>query len=288
MIKNKFHRGILLIISGLYLSFFLIYLILEIEDPMPLSLRIFMVLLGFSLYFLSFKIIWVKNRLDKISHMIVFFSILQLIYYSYIFDFNLIISGLIFIAIIIMNLMFESSHFNILINIFIGILIILSLFLKNKEAVFSVFFFASYISISLLSLYLKRYLTKNKEKLENLANQAPGALYQYQLFSDGSSCFPYASKGMFEIHKVRPMEIINDGSKVFERIHPEDYKKVIDSIQISAKNLETWHDEYRVILPEKEERWIKGNAKPEKLKDGSILWHGNIRDITREKNYNSK
>jgi len=91
MIKNKFHRGILLIISGLYLSFFLIYLILEIEDPMPLSLRIFMVLLGFSLYFLSFKIIWVKNRLDKISHMIVFFSILQLIYYSYIFDFNLII-----------------------------------------------------------------------------------------------------------------------------------------------------------------------------------------------------
>jgi len=137
-------------------------------------------------------------------------------------------------------------------------------------------------------LHLKRYLTKNKEKLENLANQAPGALYQYQLFSDGSSCFPYASKGMFEIHKVRPMEIINDGSKVFERIHPEDYKKVIDSIQISAKNLETWHDEYRVILPEKEERWIKGNAKPEKLKDGSILWHGNIRDITREKNYNSK
>ncbi len=129
----------------------------------------------------------------------------------------------------------------------------------------------------------KKKIIEMKERLENLANQAPGTLYQYQLFLDGTSKFPYASDGIYEIYEVRPKEIMDDASKVFERIHPDDYEKIVNSIQNSADNLEIWDEKYRVILPEKGKKWVHGNAKPEKLEDGSVLWHGNIREITRDK-----
>ena len=127
-----------------------------------------------------------------------------------------------------------------------------------------------------------------KERLESLTNQTPGTTYQYQLFPDGSSKFPYASKGIYDIYEVKPEEVIDDASVVFTRIHPDDYEHVVNTIQKSADNLETWYDEYRVILPKKGEKWVQGVAKPEKQKDGSILWHGNIREITKEIEMNFK
>jgi diguanylate cyclase (GGDEF)-like protein/PAS domain S-box-containing protein len=127
-----------------------------------------------------------------------------------------------------------------------------------------------------------------KNKLENLANQSPGTIYQFQRYTDGSSRFPYASEGIYDVFEVRPEEVLEDASMAFERIHPDDYESVVKNIEKSAKTLKIWEDEYRVILPTKGEKWLKGKAKPEKQEDGSILWHGNIREITNEKELNSK
>ncbi|MDZ7672843.1 MAG: hypothetical protein U5K53_08455 [Halanaerobiales bacterium] len=55
-----------------------------------------------------------------------------------------------------------------------------------------------------------------------------------------------------------------------------------------AKNLTVWEEEYRVKLPEKGIRWLEGYAEPEKKPDGSVLWHGNIRDITERKERENK
>ncbi|MGM0370812.1 MAG: diguanylate cyclase domain-containing protein [Bacillota bacterium] len=126
-------------------------------------------------------------------------------------------------------------------------------------------------------------LKESKNLLENLANQVPGMMYQYQLFPDGTSCFPYASEGIYEIYAVTPEEVMDDASKAFDSIHPDDYQQVVESINQSAENLTVWQEEYRVELPEKGVVWVEGNARPEKLSDGSVLWHGNIRDITERK-----
>ena len=51
----------------------------------------------------------------------------------------------------------------------------------------------------------------------------------------------------------------------------------------SARTLQPWHLEYRVNLPKKGVRWLSGLSRPEKMEDGSILWHGFITDITERK-----
>ena len=131
-------------------------------------------------------------------------------------------------------------------------------------------------------------ITEAKELIEDLTNQAPGTLCQYKLFPDGSSCFPYASEGIYEIYEVTPAEVIEDAAKVFARIHPDDYDQVVNSIQKSAETLNIWHDKYRVILPKQGKKWVEGRAKPEKMEDGSIIWHGNIREITDQKREEEK
>lgn len=119
--------------------------------------------------------------------------------------------------------------------------------------------------------------------IEQLAKQVPGVLYQYRLFPDGHSCFPYASEGILDIYEVTPQQVREDASAVFALLHPDDYERVAASIQESARNLTPWRCEYRVVLPRQGTRWRYGDARPQQLEDGSILWHGFITDTTARK-----
>ena len=126
-------------------------------------------------------------------------------------------------------------------------------------------------------------IKQSREMLAKLAEQVPGVVYQYRLFPDGSSAFPYSSPGMISIYGVTPEEVREDATPVFGRLHPDDYDYIVSSIQESARNLSLYHSEYRVILPEIGVRWRLCDAKPERLEDGSILWYGIITDITERK-----
>jgi len=119
--------------------------------------------------------------------------------------------------------------------------------------------------------------------LHNLAQRVPGVIYQYQLFPDGRSCFPFASEGIWSIYEVKPEQVREDATLVFRRLHPDDYEAVSASIATSASTLQEWEHEYRVMLPQQGMRWRHGKAQPEKLPDGSILWHGCITDVTERK-----
>ncbi|MCF8358987.1 MAG: PAS domain S-box protein [Prolixibacteraceae bacterium] len=115
---------------------------------------------------------------------------------------------------------------------------------------------------------------------KNLAAQVPGVVYQYRLYPDGRSAFPYSSPGMWNIYEVTPEQVQKDASPVFTRLHPDDYDYIVETINNSAKNLTVYTSEFRVILPEQGLRWRKCDARPERLEDGSTLWHGIIIDIT--------
>lgn len=123
---------------------------------------------------------------------------------------------------------------------------------------------------------------EEKERLNRIAENVPGMIYQFVLYPDGRTAFPYTSKGIEVIYGVKASEAKEDASVVFSRIHPKDVQRVTDSIMLSAKNLSVWHDEYRVILP-KGEIWVSGQASPLRQDDGAILWHGYIYDISEQK-----
>ncbi len=119
--------------------------------------------------------------------------------------------------------------------------------------------------------------------LMNLAGMVPGVIYQYRLYPDGRSAFPYASPGMFDIYEVLPDDVREDATPVFGRIHPEDHDRVAQAVLDSAENLEMFYCEFRVILPKQGLGWRSSQAKPQRMEDGGTLWHGIISDITERK-----
>lgn len=119
--------------------------------------------------------------------------------------------------------------------------------------------------------------------LSKITQLIPGVIYQYQVFPDGSSRVPFASEGIFDTFELKPHDVIDDASKIYERILEEDFSKFSESITISLNNLSKWELDFRVKLPSKGVRWLRGVSQPEKLNDGSVIWHGYITDVTERK-----
>ncbi|MGM0693645.1 MAG: PAS domain-containing protein [Pseudomonadota bacterium] len=121
------------------------------------------------------------------------------------------------------------------------------------------------------------------QRLEKLAEQLPGFIYQYQLSPEGKGCFPYASRTSLAIYGVTPDELAHNDEAAFSTIHPDDQAKVKAAIEASAETLTHWHCEYRVMPPKGHELWVEGNATPERLEDDSVMWHGYISDVSERK-----
>ncbi|WP_168735173.1 PAS domain-containing protein [Pseudothauera rhizosphaerae] len=119
-----------------------------------------------------------------------------------------------------------------------------------------------------------------RRRLTKLVTQVPGFFYQYLLRPDGTSCFPYASPAISEVYLLTPEEAAESADRVFAILHPDDLGRVSESIRESAERLTTWQCEYRVCFPDGTERWLHGQANPERTEDGGTLWHGYIHDAT--------
>jgi PAS domain S-box-containing protein len=121
------------------------------------------------------------------------------------------------------------------------------------------------------------------QMLTKLVEQTPGMLYQYQQWPDGRASFPYTSPNISNIYGVTPEEAREDATICFSRIHPGDLREVVASIERSAETLKIWHSHFRVNNGDSGWRWVEGKSSPERIPDGSTMWHGYIADIDEAK-----
>jgi diguanylate cyclase (GGDEF)-like protein/hemerythrin-like metal-binding protein/PAS domain S-box-containing protein len=121
------------------------------------------------------------------------------------------------------------------------------------------------------------------DRLQKIASQVPGLVFQLQLFPDGSSRIPYANEAIRSIYRVSPEEVRADAAKIFAALHPDDLENFKTSIRVSAQDLTPWCQEYRLKFDDAPVCWLFGNALPQQQADGSVLWHGFITDITKHK-----
>ena len=135
--------------------------------------------------------------------------------------------------------------------------------------------------LRLLANWLSEMLTNSlgHDRLTKLMAQLPGTVYQFRRFPDGTMVFPFSSPQVENLYGITPEQAAEDAAPAFERIHPDDLAAVSASIEHSAWTLENWAMNYRVAHPRNGYRWVSGHAKPERLLDGSIQWHGYIQDI---------
>ncbi|CAH1388017.1 sensor domain-containing diguanylate cyclase [Candidatus Nitrotoga sp. M5] len=130
---------------------------------------------------------------------------------------------------------------------------------------------------------LSNRLQQNIDLITCLTNEISGLVFQYCLLPNGTAYFSYVSEGIRDIYEITPDQAVDDVTLVHKAIHPDDLGAYCDSLEVSAATLMPWHFEYRVILPKQGLRWRHGDARPCRMQDGSIMWHGLISDITERK-----
>jgi two-component system sensor histidine kinase/response regulator len=135
---------------------------------------------------------------------------------------------------------------------------------------------------------LSRELQKSHDLLRNLSRQVPGFIFQHQVFPDGREAIPYASEGVRDLYEVTPEEVMADASKMFSRIHPDDWCALKEGLAESSRTLQPMRRECRVILPRQGVRWREGFRQAQRLEDGSVVWSGYIADITERKQLEEK
>src|SRR5450830_809130 len=124
---------------------------------------------------------------------------------------------------------------------------------------------------------------RDLEKFNAVIRCAPGILFQYLWCHDGSSCFPFVSESVCNSYRLSPNELAQDASSVLALIHPDDLADVKASLQASARTMTHWGHEFRMSRKDGTMCWHVSNAKPKRLSDGSILWHGFVADISAKK-----
>lgn len=122
-------------------------------------------------------------------------------------------------------------------------------------------------------------LQESLQRLQKISSLVPGVIYQLRLTADSHFSVPYANERLRELFQLNPASVVDDASALFARIHPDDRDDVLNSLQLSARELTTWASNFRLYDAAGHPRWFAGQALPQKTPDDAVLWHGFIQDI---------
>ena len=126
-------------------------------------------------------------------------------------------------------------------------------------------------------------LIQSEAKFQKMAANVPGMIYQYLLRPDGSNDFIYVSPGCREIYELEPEKLKKNAALMWSVVHPDDLNSLSESIAISAKTLQPWKYEGRIVTRSGKLKWISGISRPELQPNGDILWEGVLIDISDRK-----
>lgn len=120
-------------------------------------------------------------------------------------------------------------------------------------------------------------------KLQSLANNLPGLVYQYLIYPDGTDKINYATKGTKEIWGYSAEEVLKNNQIVWKNIaNGGDIERVKKSISESIKTKSQWTSRWKYVMPNGEIKTHLGYGSPTFLSDGSVLFNSVILDITQE------
>lgn len=142
---------------------------------------------------------------------------------------------------------------------------------------------ANVLAMAIERKRVEEVLREERDRFEKLVATVPGVVIAFRERPDGSICFPYASPDIEDIYGLTAESLVNDGSFAGERWHEEDRTQILEKIAISKQHMARWHDEFRVVNPQKGEIWVEGWSMPKRDPDGGVTWYGVLTDITSRK-----
>ncbi len=129
---------------------------------------------------------------------------------------------------------------------------------------------------------MEQAIADNETRFRTIAATIPGALFQLRV-QGGQWQADYVSDRIQTIAGIPAETILADLETLFARIHPSDRPHLQESLNSAIAALEPWHYEGRLITPDGQVRWWRGDGVPVPETQGTGILCGVMLDITARK-----
>lgn len=127
---------------------------------------------------------------------------------------------------------------------------------------------------------LEARVSSAHQRLELIARNVPGVLYQFHIAEGQRARFPYVSDRCEALFGLTPQALMADAAQLFRLVEPEFREPVADSINASMRDGTMWRTDFPIRRPDGQLRWMRGTSSPRREPDGSTAWFGYIADVT--------
>ncbi len=123
-----------------------------------------------------------------------------------------------------------------------------------------------------------------QDRLQMVAESAPGAVFQVRREKNGSFVIAYVSDGILALSGLTREQCESSFALLFGRILEQDQPVMLQAIAQSAAGMTPILLDYRYRHMNGEQRWVRcATATPMREAGGSIVWNGFWQDITATK-----
>lgn len=120
-------------------------------------------------------------------------------------------------------------------------------------------------------------------RLQSLADNLPGVVFQYHMYPDGTDGLKYVTKGAKEVWGYTAQQAMINNQLVWDCIKSGgNFDEVQQSIMHSVQNRTNWSARWKYILPTGEIKRHWGIGTPSFLADGTVIFNSVILDITQD------
>ncbi len=130
---------------------------------------------------------------------------------------------------------------------------------------------------------MARAASEVTRRLERIAGQVSGMLYQFEMLPGRKGRLTYVSERGQYLFGLPVEAALEDIEQVWDLIEVEDRRLMAQALKASAEHLTEWRCEFRARRADGQMRWMLGNAMPEKLADGRLVWYGYLEDVTERR-----
>ncbi|MCU7497578.1 MAG: PAS domain S-box protein [Ignavibacteria bacterium] len=124
-------------------------------------------------------------------------------------------------------------------------------------------------------------LMESERKLNDLAQNSPGIVFQYCIREDGSAYFSYLNEKASQLFG-RKLDLMNPDWSLAEFIPLNDRQRMAKSISEAVKNSSSWEYEGEFICIDGINRWFQARAVPA-FSDTEMAYNGILIEITEKK-----
>jgi len=126
-------------------------------------------------------------------------------------------------------------------------------------------------------------LREREVRLQRVAENIPGIVFQQVRHPDGRFTYSYVSAGITRLHGLDPERVVAERTALMDIIHPDDREQHIAALNESAQNLTPINMQIRHQAPDGGTLWMHTMSRPYRLDSGAIVWDGVALDITKRK-----